>query len=979
MELAKEIINAMQTGCIDSEFESLEKYRPKLIYNNIQKGNTIASEIQRELSKCNSFMWSVAFVSESGLIVLKEVLKRLVNDEIKGRIITSKMNNFNQPKALRELLKFPNLEVKIYSQDCNTGNDDLHTKGYIFQTGEVYSLIVGSANLTQNALRANKEWNLKVTSLEKGELLKDTVAEYEVMWEEAIPLTEEWIQEYEKEYEASKRVREQQKVIRMKQYRLMPNAMQEAALKNLETLRADGAKKAVLISATGTGKTYLSAFDVRNFAPKKMLFLVHREQILKQAMESFKDVLGESINVGLLSGNHKEYDADYLFSTVQTMSKNDVMRQYFRNHFDYIVIDETHKVGAESYRRIIDYFQPQFMMGMTASPERTDGFDIYELFDHNIAYEIRLQQAMESNLLCPFHYFGISELSINGQLIDDSTEFRYLISDERVSHIIKQANYYGFSGNRVKGLIFCSSNKEANELSKQFNHRGYRTVALSGENSQEEREYAIAKLEQDEYENGYDYIFTVDIFNEGVDIPAINQVIMLRPTQSSIIFVQQLGRGLRKYSKKEYVVVIDFIGNYQNNFLIPIALSGDRSLNKDSIRKYVSEGNRVIPGCSTVNFDVITKERIYQSINDNNLTTLKTLKEEYFNLKNRLGHIPSLMNFYENGSVDPLIFIDKYKSYYTFVTKVDKDNTILLNTEELLALEYVSTQFANGKRPHELLILDELQMQGECSKESIIKRLEEEYQIINDDLSVEKAFSQVNGGFLSGADKVRYSDCSLYDWKQNVVEIEYEQNTHKNQAKICEWYQDRINNMNLKNMIQDVISLGKTIYKDKYSHRYGDTNLVLYEKYSRRDVCRLLNWDSDESSTVYGYKIKHNTCVIFVTYNKSDDIATSTKYEDAFINPQLFSWLTRNNVRWDSKEPTAIFNHKEMGIDIHLFVKKADGEGRDFYYLGKVEPIKEASKETTIQDDKGKKLPIVNIIYRMQQSVREDIYEYLTK
>ena len=340
MGLAQEILNAIQTGCIDSEYESLEKYRPKLLYNNIQKGNTIASEIQRELSQCDSFMWSVAFVSESGLIVLKEVLKKLGTGEIKGRIITSKMNNFNQPKALRELLKFPNLEVKIYSQDCNVNNDDLHTKGYLFQTGEVYSLIVGSANLTQNALRANKEWNLKVSSLEKGELLKDTVDEYEVMWKEAQPLTEEWINEYEKEYEACKKVREQQKVIRMKQYQLVPNTMQEAALQNLEALRADGARKAVLISATGTGKTYLSAFDVRNFAPKKMLFLVHREQILKQAMESFKDVLGESISAGLLSGNHKEYDADYVFSTVQTMSKEDIMQRYRREHFDYIVIDD---------------------------------------------------------------------------------------------------------------------------------------------------------------------------------------------------------------------------------------------------------------------------------------------------------------------------------------------------------------------------------------------------------------------------------------------------------------------------------------------------------------------------------------------------------------------------------------------------------------------------------------------------------------
>lgn len=291
----------------------------------------------------------------------------------------------------------------------------------------------------------------------------------------------------------------------------------------------------------------------------------------------------------------------------------ETLRQFMPDYFDYIIIDETHKAGAESYRKIINYFQPKFMLGMTASPERTDGYDIFQLFDYNIAYEIRLQHAMEEDLLCPFHYFGVTELKIDGEIIGDSTEFRYLVSSERVNNIIEKAEFYGHSGDRVRGLIFCSTNKEAEELSNEFNSRGYKTIALSGANSQDEREAAIIKLEQDKLEGHLDYIFTVDIFNEGVDIPKVNQIIMLRPTQSAIIFLQQLGRGLRKAEDKEYLVVIDFIGNYQKNFLIPIALSGDKTYNKDTLRRYLSEGNRIIPGCSTIHFDEISRKRMLQT------------------------------------------------------------------------------------------------------------------------------------------------------------------------------------------------------------------------------------------------------------------------------------------------------------------------------------------------------------------------------
>lgn len=258
--------------------------------------------------------------------------------------------------------------------------------------------------------------------------------------------------------------------------------------------------------------------------------------------------------------------------------------------------DECHHAGSESNQRIMSYFKPKFWLGMTASPD-TNNYDIYDLFDHNIAYEIRLQQALEEDLLCPFHYFGITDLEINGEVFDDNAgvrNFANLISDARVDYVLEKAEYFGYSGDRVRGLIFCSRKEEAKELSLKFNCRYkkdgrlYRTEVLTGEDIQVRREKVISQLTADGCEeNAIDYIFTVDIFNEGVDIPEINQVIMLRPTESPVVFIQQLGRGLRKYEGKEYVVILDFIGNYMNNFMIPIALSGDRIYNKDTMRRYI--------------------------------------------------------------------------------------------------------------------------------------------------------------------------------------------------------------------------------------------------------------------------------------------------------------------------------------------------------------------------------------------------------
>lgn len=595
-----ELNKALHTSFIDKSFPSNKDLRPKLFFNDYKRRMNLAFEITKRLKECDYFEFSVAFISESGLAVLKQILLNLKEKGVKGRIITSTYLGFNAPKMFKQLLSFTNIEVRIFEQEhCG-----FHPKGFIFHTGDHRDIIVGSSNLTQTALESNQEWDLFFTSHENGELASQVSNEFDIQWQLSTPLTNEWIESYKETYVKPVRPTSVQSSKTIK-----PNKMQEEALKSLKNLRDNNKDKALLISATGTGKTFLSAFDVRRFKPKRLLFVVHRRNIAEAALRSFKYLI-PNVSMGIFSGNTKETDSDFIFSTVQTIHKKEYREMFERDAFDYIIIDEVHRAGAQSYQDIVDYFKPKFLLGMSATPERSDDFDIYEMFDHNIAYEIRLIQAMEYNLLCPFHYYGITDMTIDGIEIDDKSEFNILTSELRVDYIIEKINEYGYSGDRIHGLIFCSRKDECEKLSQLFNMRGYKTIALTGDSSEETRQKAIDSLESND-ENSLDYIFTVDIFNEGIDIPKVNQVVMLRPTESAIVFVQQLGRGLRKNDSKEYVVIIDFIGNYEKNFLIPVALSGQTNYNKDSLRQFVCEGSLITPGASTIQFDQITEKKIY--------------------------------------------------------------------------------------------------------------------------------------------------------------------------------------------------------------------------------------------------------------------------------------------------------------------------------------------------------------------------------
>ena len=770
--------------------------------------------------------------------------------------------------------------------------------------------------------------------------------------------------------------------------------MQESFIKKLDEIYHSGQNRALLISATGTGKTYAAAFSVKHLMEqkrpehhkrpiKKVLFVVHREQIAIQAKNSFARVIGSEHGqtYGLLSGNHKDKECTFLFSTIQTLSLDRILKDFAPDAFDFIIIDEAHRSGANSYDKIMAHFQPEFWLGMTATPERTDDKDVFKIFNHQIAYEIRLKDALDYNLLCPFHYHGISDLKINNEEQKDFSNFAYLTSDERVKHVLQKAEEFKFSGERVKGLIFCSSVDEAKVLSEKLNQHNLRTTYLTGDSKPEARLAAVDRLAGADGPQALDYILTVDIFNEGVDIPEINQVIFLRPTQSPIIFTQQLGRGLRKAAGKEYVVILDFIANYEKNYLIPVALSGDNSYDKDSMRKLVMLGTKVIPGASTVEFEKVVRDRVLESIDNARTNTVELLRTSYQAIKNKLGRIPNPVDFYPHNGIDAVKFFEKKwahygSSYYGFLAKYEKDYTGKLSPLQAKMLSYLSGRFGNGKRVAEALLIESIinnkNTNADFFKEQLLKRFGID---ASDDLLKNIVLNLSNQFNLTGDQKERNKD---------VVFVEP---IGTEDFRIADAFNRALNDETSSDFIvqlNDLIAFIYQRYDLRYSKRYRCMDLTLNEKYSYEDIPRLLNWSKYISAQIIGgyrYDDETNTLPVLVNYNKEDD---AIAYEDHFENEEYLIALSKTNRKVDSKDAEIIFRKQPdyKNTKILLFVRKNknDSETKTFYFLGEMnaagdpEPVAVPKRDGT-----GGKLSAFKVRYRLESNVRRDIYEYITE
>lgn len=1013
------IIDGVMSGLIRQNDTAEERFVPKLISN--QPGSTMGDAIREELKGSESFDISVAFVSENAL---KSMYQAFVDHAKKSgkrnRIITSTKNYFNSPKAFKELMKLQrdaNVEVLIWEHGDSgesggtiAQDQPFHPKGYLFtrrmEEGRAYyNLYVGSSNLTSFALQNQREWNLRVSSTSEAQLIQQVKEELADQVRQSVPLTDEWLAQYEEEFKNYAPPRAQI-LQQARAAKIEPNAMQRDALASIRQLRDEGQRRAIVISATGTGKTYLSAFDVREFHPKRMLYVANRDTILKAARESYQRVLGcDEAELGLLTGSSKQHDAKYVFASVDTLRRH--MEEWYEpDDFDYVLIDEAHHSGANNYRSVIDYFsEARFMLGMTATPERTDSFDIFALFDHNIAYEIRLQKALDEDMLCPFHYYGVHEfLGDDGSRVDsaegisksDKRQIQYSLEEltepSRVRYIIRKLEQYGSYGQQVTGLVFCSRIDEAEQLSHLFNQetnqqaeRPYRTVAISGKTSLKDVENAVNRLEAGEL----DYIFTVDKFNEGIDIPAINQIVMLRNTESSIVFTQQLGRGLRKFPHKTCVTVIDFIGNYANNYLIPVALYGNAG-DSDIVRKNLQ---REAVGLSSISFDEISRKQVLKSLDTASWSDKKMLREQYSVMRNELGRIPMLTDVYRHDPSMVMTMAQKNSSYFDFAREAE---TVLSNEERgsgfahtLLPVDAQGEQWLKmateillvAIRPQELVVLDELLTscnKGVYSpisvlrlKEAVATRFPASYHT---DAQFESALRVLDWSFFDTAAKKSYGECAVIERSDGGISL------------APEFAARLVNNDTFRCFFVDNVRTGLKRFADlleesaKTGHSLQDDRGFVYEhRYKMFEVERLLAWPKQiNGSSVGGYLLpkEGGSMPVFVKYANS-------QYADRFLNPQEMHWFSKDKRSFKSREIEWMAQGQgdaDWGAThfIPLFVmRKADAEKlKMYYYVGRVGSC--ANMRETARDNSGETVRLVEMDLRLTKPLSAELYQHLT-
>lgn len=946
------------------------------------------NELVENLTECSAFKINVAFITYGGLQVLLETLKELEARKIPGEILTTTYKEMTTPSVLERLAKFSNIKLKIYVPP--TKDDGFHAKGYLFQKNnfsqngqkEKWTVIIGSSNITGRALKTNVEWNVLQSEdcgelQEPGVFTKDVLQEFETLWKSP------WSKEYSDEFLISYRdylakIKSAQKEYEAKlgartffQYEktqvIQPNEMQQEAIVKLDRLRKTGAKKALAIAATGSGKTYMSVFDALQVKPRHLLFVVHREDILKKAKESFDRICSateKDYSSGFFTGNQKDKNSKYLFATRDTLIRH--YKEFPKDAFDYIVLDEAHHASSPSYAEILNYFTPDFLLGLTATPERSDNGDIYQIFDNNVAVEIRLRQALAYNLVCPFHYFGITDAEgIDYSKITaepGTSEYLEQISSmlmisRRVDYIIEKMQFYGHDGTKAKVLGFCATVKHAEYMADEFNKRLSKNgekvaVALSGNDAVETRE-KYAKLLEDE-SSSIQYIFSVDIFNEGIDIPSVNTVLLLRPTESSIIFIQQLGRGLRKLPDKEFVTVLDFIGNYKKSFLMAIALNGKQNFDRDSLKVEVADDFADLPNGTYIHMDRIAKEQILRQLEAEKFMSMKYMKESYLSFKHICGgKVPHLVDYLKHdGSVDPIIFTQfspNYKTYFEFAAAMEKEThpelSLMNEDESFKQIMWLLSFYSPAKRAQEWIVAKSV-FDTENYSASLSDILENAKKYL--DFASEKSFihscKTLSGTYFDSSELKRYEK-ALFNFDGENISF------NKNMVELLRTSQFAYE---MKSWLEDLIQYNLLRYENEFgSADYSENEtlpfLKLYHEYTMRDTALLCNYTKIHSS-FRGQGLLTSAkpdYFLFVNLHKNADVKDSINYADKFITPEHFQWQSPNSTTQGSEVGQNLIFNEKRHIRLHLFVRKfekVENVTQPFVYLGQVSTFSDTAE-----------------------------------
>lgn len=853
--------------------------------------------------KCNSFTLSVSFIKKAGLVLFQREIEEALERGAKGRIITSTYQNFTDIASLKDFLvwqnTYDNFECHL---DMNCfGENGFHSKGYLFEYDDSIEIIVGSSNITRFALLKNIEWNISLISKNNIESYDEAIKNFEYLWDRTFKLSEDVIKQYNFVLDYAIEKWDMDYINPLTQ-NIVPNSMQRKALKELTRYRDTGVKRALIISATGSGKTYLAAFDARNFDAKRVLFVVHRETILKDAKQTFMNVFGAEKTCGLYTGNSKDLDCDFVFASSNMLARH--LTEFDKNEFDYICYDEVHHIVAECGKKILNYFNPEFLLGLTATPERMDNQDIFELFEQNVPFELRLRDAINNDLIVPFHYYGIRDDLINYGEDDKNKVSKNIAESENVDFIVKEIEKHRLTNEKLKAVAFCTNIAHCSLMANELSMRGYSTVALTGENNTGERIKAFNDL-QDET-NDLEIICTVDILNEGVDIPAINTVLFLRPTESSTIFLQQLGRGLRKYQNKQYLTVLDFIGNdYSRSVQIALALGtlGKTTYTEKAYLKNLIESDYKtlnIPGVE-IHIDELSKKEIVKFIDQENFNKKSFLKKDYENFKKYLNKdsIPTHMDYLEseiapdlNRFIKSKIGGKRIRSYYEFLTMIGEENLPIFIEEEIKLIDSIE-ELLPIVRIDEFLIINYLLHHNEISIDKIV-------------------------GYNSRVTKETLNNAIEFLTNNEVL--------INNQLSV-----DNISN--IKDYLEDLINYGINRYEIEFGDFEG--KYKLYANYSKEQTMTSINKKYTMDILLKGtyFDTEAGDTYVYVGLKKDKAKQERTDYKDKFISPSIFQWESENNVTVDNSIGLKLRNTKK----IYVFVRKMDDEDNiilPFTYFG---------------------------------------------
>lgn len=676
----------IRKSLIDKDVVGFE-YNPQIVVNN--KIKTIKERLISNLKDSNRINIAVSYVVWSGLSLIYKDLKKFDKN---SKILVTTEGFVTDPRSLRMLNEL-NLQVKVYDP-YTLGAKGFHLKSYFFEKNTYSTVLIGSNNISARAFGLAHEMAVEIDSNEQGLFVEKYNEVFDSIWNDSSSqiLTEEFIDGYTQVFKDKSNIDGKIFQFGLTEDSIKPNYMQEQALRELEQARNES-DRGLVIAATGTGKTYLSAFDVKASKAKKVLFLVHNRLILSSAIESYKRVFkGRKKIIELKSNNINEInEADFIFTTDKT-AYNHLFKKVEKDHFDYVIYDEAHRIGDDTlYRELLDYFEAKFSLGITATPERTsDPQFLFKIFNYNVIYEIRLLDALEHELICPFTYYG---LNLEDDLLDENEQFDY---DELGIFLDRIINEKGFYGEKLKALVFAANIKEANEVSRVLNNLNYNSkVAVSGSATTEEIENYILSLKSDE-EGSVEIICTVNRFNEGVDIPEINTIIMLRNTTSSIIYLQQLGRGLRKtYDPHKYVTVFDIIGNSKNNYTIAEVLTANTTADKRLLYQFAGTSFETVSPFINVEIDEKAMENIIKSIS-NNFTVKTKLRNKFREELHRYYEIPTLVEMYNNPNFNELDLLQlMYKNFYEpFEKYYNEKYDMPINNLFLLKFFGLISQFA---------------------------------------------------------------------------------------------------------------------------------------------------------------------------------------------------------------------------------------------------------------------------------------------